>query len=54
MDKYMKNFSSEKYIQIMIYATYANSQENGHPTEFGARTQLKPPGIFPQNLRVDC
>lgn len=38
----------------MIYATCANSQENYHPTEFGARTRSKPPGISPQNLRVDC
>lgn len=38
----------------MVYATYANTQENDHPPEFGARTKLKPPGISPQNLKVDC
>lgn len=53
-DKYMKIFLSEKYIQNMIYATYANSQDNYHPTESGTRTRFKPPGISPQNLRVDC
>lgn len=37
----------------MVYATYGNSQENYYPKEFGARTQLKPPGISPPNLRVD-
>lgn len=49
----MKNFSPEKYVQSMVYAIYGNSQENDHPKEFGARTQLKPPAISPQNLRVD-